>query len=345
MTTRILVTGAAGFIGSHVAHDLSMSGYHVTCVDNMARVQTLNPVDVLKGTRLRRLANNAYSLYDNCDLTNRSDVERVFSYANFDIVVHLAAETGVRESMKFPNHYAQANMLAFSNVIEFANRHNVRNFIYASSSSVYGDDAELPMREDADVNHPKSFYAATKRSNELMAYSYSQQGLNTTGLRFFTVYGSHGRLNMAPYQFTDAILNDRTIQLFNKGENTRDFTHVSHVTHVIKKLIARELSMNTWIGNIPNPYRIFNVGSGDPITTLQFVNELEAVIGKPAKLELVERQAGDVDHTYACVNKLQINGLMPMSKPRVQHLRELVNWVKLFQTINKPVIPGTKLVI
>jgi UDP-glucuronate 4-epimerase len=351
MIRKILVTGAAGFIGHHIALRLS-TYYNVVACDYLGDIYTTNQLDMLKSMRVKRLATyrtpNPALRYDNCDLSNHADVERLFSYENFDAVIHLAAATGVQPSITRPHKYATSNMLAFSNVIEFAARSNVREFIYASSSSVYGADASLPMKEDADVNKPLNFYAASKRSNELVAHSYSANyPMRTIGLRFFTVFGDYGRLDMAPYKFVNSILNDEPIQLYNFGQNTRDFTHISTVTFAVEKLLARlRFSGSLNLSSEPMS-QVINIGSGNPISTQQFLNELESIIGKKANVMMSEALTGDMIDTYACTEKMKALGLYQphfvTDASRKMQLTEFVNWVKLFQTYNQPLVASTPL--
>lgn len=334
MTNNILVTGAAGFIGSNVAYHLAQKGYHVTATDFVTDTSTTNEFSLLRSLRIRRISGLHPSRlqYDNCDLCNRSDVERLFSYRNFDHVVHLAGKSGDRDSSKFPSYYVSENEVAFANVIDFSARHSVKNFLYASSSSVYGDNGTAPMKEDeTDADHPISVFGATKRSNELMAYAMSEStGLFTTGLRLFSVYGEYGRLDMAPYLFTNAIIKGESLRLFNHGRNVRDFTHISIVCNAITRLLRYS---DYGIRN-----RIFNIGAGDPVSTTDLVSELESIIGKQAFIYYEDAKIGEVEHTFADTYKMCINGLYPIDpKPRREHLISFVNWVKLFHTFTKPV--------
>jgi UDP-glucuronate 4-epimerase len=333
MTNNVLITGAAGFIGSNVAYDLARRGYQITATDFITDTSTLNEFSLLRSMRIRRLTGLHPSRlqYDNCDLSDRSDVERLFSYRNFDHVIHLAGKTGDRDSSKFPGFYATENEVAFANIIDFSARHSVKNFLYASSSSVYGNNGTASMKEDeTDVNHPISVYGATKRSNELMAYAMSEStGLFTTGLRLFSVYGEYGRLDMAPYLFTNAILKGETLRLFNYGKNYRDFTHISVVCHAINKLLRHS---DYGIRN-----RMFNIGTGEPMSTTDLVHELSSIIGKQAFIYHEDAKIGDVEYTFADTFKMGLNNLYPMyPKSRKEHLTSFVNWVKLFHTFTTP---------
>lgn len=337
MTNNVLITGAAGFIGSNVAYHLASKGYQVTATDLVTQSSTMSEYSVLRSLRLRHITSHHPSRiqYDNCDLTDRSDVERLFSYRNFDHVIHLAAKTGGVNSSKFPGVYAMDNEVAFANVIDFAARHSVHNFIYASSSAVYGNAGPEPMKEDeCDIDYPLSVYGATKRSNELTAYAMSEStGLFTTGLRLFSVYGEYSRLDSAPYLFTNGILKGETIRLINGGANVRDFTHISVVCHAISKLLRNN--------DYGVKHRIFNVGAGDPVSTLDFLGELENIIGKKAFVYHEDAKPGNIDYTYADTYKMAINGLYPLSpKSRIDHLTAYVNWVKLFHTYTLPVNPN-----
>ena len=337
MTNNVLITGAAGFIGSNVAYYLATKGYQVTATDLVTHSSTLSEYSVLQSSRLRHITSLHPSRiqYDNCDLTNRSDVERLFSYRNFDHVIHLAAKTGGVDSSKFPGAYVMDNEVAFANVIDFAARHTVQNFIYASSSAVYGNAGLVPMREDdCDIDHPLSVYGATKRANELTAYAMSEStGLFTTGLRLFSVYGEYSRLDSAPYLFANGILKGETIRLFNRGANVRDFTHISVVCYAISKLLR--------YNDYGVKYRIFNVGAGDPVSTLDFLGELEHIIGKKAFIYHEDAKPSNIDYTHADTFKMSINGLHPgQPKSRIEYLTAYVNWVKLFHTYTMPANPN-----
>jgi len=350
---NVLITGAAGFIGSALTHYLAYLGgcYKITAVDNVSFSDPSSTAQLAKLRAKTYLAPASGNVtYDTCDITIPEDVERVFSYANFDVVVHLAAKAGIRESLTDPYAYATTNLVGFTNVIEAARKAKVRQFIYASSSSVYGADSTLPFSESEPANSPMSFYAATKRANEMMAYSYSSaHNLHTIGLRFFTVYGMFSRLDMAPFKFADAIINERPIDVYNYGKNTRDFTHISEVIRYIESSFY-EIPDDDTI-----PAIIKNVGNGQPYSVLEFIGDIEQAVGKKAITTLMPPQVGDMEHTAACQNGLNdrqrhvfaSNGLSPeayVSWRRVQ-IQQMVNWVKLYQSYNKPLTPAVNLLL
>jgi UDP-glucuronate 4-epimerase len=302
---NILVTGAAGFIGSSVVLGLlEKENYNVVGVDSITTYYDVN----LKLARLNKQGVNLNSseassnLFKNysflkLDLSKKSSFDKLEKY-NFDLVIHLAAQAGVRYSITHPEQYIDSNILAFFNILEFSRKNNISKVIYASSSSVYGNLDITPFTEDVNVDRPVSLYAATKKSNELMAHTYTHLfGIKTIGLRFFTVYGPWGRPDMAPFIFTKAILNNEQIKLFNYGNNKRDFTYISDIVEAIQLLIEN-------IDNLP-AYEIYNIGFGDPYSTIEFVQILESYIGKKANLVLTPPVAGDVNTTFADISKLK----------------------------------------
>jgi UDP-glucuronate 4-epimerase len=351
---NILITGAAGFIGAALTRYLTNSSglYNVTAVDNVD-FSDPNPVAQLAKLRAASFSSTTFNrlVYDTCDIRIPEDVERVFSYTNFDIVIHLAAKAGIKESLTNPYDYAQTNLIGFTNVIEAARKAKVQHFVYASSSSVYGEDSERPFSEEQAATSPMSFYAATKRSNELMAYSYSSaHGLPTTSLRFFTVYGARSRLDMAPFKFTNAIVNDQPIDVYNYGKNTRDFTHISEVVRFIERAMCQIPPSDNAI-----PHSLVNVGNGQPFTVMEFINFIETAVGKKAKLNLLPPQVGDMMHTESSVanvgkwgascfasNNLEISEYTIWRRRRIQ---EMVNWVKLYQSYNNTPTLATNLLL
>jgi UDP-glucuronate 4-epimerase len=356
----ILITGGAGFIGAPLAHYLSRNGYNsVTAVDNVnmqgqSEYEKLAYLRTLNYFRREQGHHNISIpiMYDTCDITNMDDVERVFSYGNYDIVIHLAAKTGVRESLTNPQEYTAVNMLGFNNVIEASRRAQVKHFIYASSSSVYGATSILPLTENQAAVHPMSLYAATKRSNEMVAHSYSwAHGMRTTGLRFFTVFGPYSRLDMAPFKFANAIINDQPIDVFNYGKNTRDYTGVFDVVEYIEYLTRSSPNNNyTTNGGSPNA-TILNVGNGLPVSTLDFISMLEQAIGKKAQLNLLPAQPGDMEHTEAGLASVNKNSYTKYKSPqdiessRVNDIKQLASWVKIYQTYGKPIVPAIEMLL
>jgi UDP-glucuronate 4-epimerase len=304
---KILVTGSAGFIGFHLTKRLLEEGHEIVGIDNLN-----NYYDVrLKLGRLREtgieptkvaynepVISEKYPRYTFIQLSieNAANLERIFSQYDFTKVCHLAAQAGVRYSLKNPEAYLQSNIVGFFNVIEACKHHDIKHLVYASSSSVYGASKSVPFSENDKVDQPISLYAATKKSNELMAYTYSHlYKLPTTGLRFFTVYGSWGRPDMAPMIFAKAILKGQKITVFNNGEMSRDFTYVGDIVDGIVKVL---LSDNN------NYYNIYNIGCNKPTNLLDFISTLETVLGKSCKKEFLPLQDGDMKDTFADVSKL-----------------------------------------
>ena len=311
---RVLVTGAAGFIGFHLARCLLERGDTVVGVDN------LNPYyDVaLKEARLARLAASQRFAFERADLAERAAMERVFASGRFDAVVNLAAQAGVRYSVENPHAYVQANVVGFLNVLEGARRHGTGHLVFASTSSVYGLGVDLPYREDADTSHPVSLYAATKKADEVMAHSYAHLfGIPTTGLRFFTVYGPWGRPDMALFKFTKGILAGTPIPVFNEGRMVRDFTYVDDIVEGVVRVIDR-----------PAPYRIFNIGNHERVELMRYIRAIEAAVGRKAVLELLPMQPGDVVATEADVEALgAATGFRPHTAVE-EGVRRFVAWYR-----------------
>ena len=306
---KILVTGAAGFIGHHLSLRLLERGDSVVGLDNMN-----NYYDVtLKENRLKRMAPFPAFKFVKLDLADKSGMESLFAAEKFDVVVNLAAQAGVRYSIENPQAYVDANLVGFTNVLEGSRHNKVKHLVFASSSSVYGANTKLPFSESDSVDHPISLYAASKKANELMAHTYASLfKLPCTGLRFFTVYGPWGRPDMALFLFTKAILADEPIQVFNHGKMVRDFTYVDDIIEGVVRLIDRPAEPDpTWSGTNPDPatsfapYRIFNIGNNAPVELMRYINAVEAALGKKAKMDMLGMQPGDVPATEADVSRLE----------------------------------------
>lgn len=304
----ILVTGAAGFIGFHLAQRLMQAGRSVVGLDNIN--DYYDPK--LKEARLDVLRNDPRFSFVKLDLTDRAGMEKLFVTGRFPVVIHLAAQAGVRYSIDHPHAYADANLEGFLNLLEGCRHGGCKHLLFASSSSVYGNNAKLPFSVHDNVDHPISLYAASKKANELMAHSYSHlYRLPATGLRFFTVYGTWGRPDMALYIFAKAIVEGGTIRLFNHGKMQRDFTYVDDVTEAIARLIDKPPQGDpNWSADSPDPatsaapWRVYNIGNNRPEELLHVVDVLEKEFGRKAKRELVAMQPGDVPATYADVDDL-----------------------------------------
>ncbi|GFE58146.1 NAD-dependent epimerase [Geobacter sp. AOG1] len=305
---KVLVTGAAGFIGFHLAKQLLAHGHDVAGLDNLNDYYDVT----LKTARLRLLEENPRFRFIMADLVDRAAMERLFAEGGFQVVVHLAAQAGVRHSLTNPHAYVDSNLVGFLNVLEGCRNHQVRHLVFASSSSVYGANTSTPFSVHHNVDHPVSLYAATKKANELMAHSYaSLYGLPTTGLRFFTVYGPWGRPDMAYFSFTKAILAGQPIDVFNNGRMQRDFTYIDDVVEGVVRVMDRIPSPDpSWNGARPDPgtsyapYRIYNIGNNRPVELLYFIEVLEECLGKKAVKNLLPMQAGDVPATCADVDDL-----------------------------------------
>ena len=305
---KILVTGSAGFIGFHVAKRLLEIGDKVVGLDNLNDYYDVS----LKRARLAQLTPVPAFGFVKMDLADREGVRQLFEAENFDFVVHLAAQAGVRYSLTNPEAYVGANLVGFANVLEGCRSSKVRHLVFASSSSVYGANTRMPFSVHDNVDHPVSLYAATKKANELMAHVYAHlYGLPCTGLRFFTVYGPWGRPDMALFLFTRAILEGRPIPVYNHGKMRRDFTYIDDVVEGVIRVAERIPEPNPeWCSDRPDPgtssapYRIYNIGNHDPVELIKFIEILENKIGRKAQLELLPIQPGDVPATYADVDDL-----------------------------------------
>jgi UDP-glucuronate 4-epimerase len=303
----ILVTGAAGFIGFHVARQLLAEGRHVVGLDNLNSYYD----PALKQSRLNILRADARFGFEQIDLADRASMALLFAKHRFPVVVHLAAQAGVRHSIDHPHAYAEANLEGFVNVLEGCRHHQCRHLVYASSSSVYGANAKLPFSVDDRTDSPISLYAATKKANELMAHSYSHlYRLPVTGLRFFTIYGPWGRPDMAISLFTKSIIEGTPIRLFNHGRMRRDFTHIDDVTRVVLRLLDRIPGDGASAGGAPA--RIYNVGNHRPEELLHVVSLLERELGRTAAKDMLPMQPGDVLETFADIGELMRDtGLKP----------------------------------
>jgi UDP-glucuronate 4-epimerase len=306
--SRILVTGSAGFIGFHLCRRLLARGDVVIGLDNLNDYYSVQ----LKRDRLAQLEGHRDFAFHRLDLTDRESTAGLFEAEQPDVVMHLAAQAGVRYSLLNPHAYVDGNLVGFVNVLEGCRGTHVKHLVYASSSSVYGANENAPFSVHHNVDHPVSLYAATKKANELMAHAYSHLfGLPTTGLRFFTVYGPWGRPDMAMYRFTEAILEDRPIDVFNYGRMRRDFTYVDDIVEGVVRVLDRPAQPNPdWSGASPDPatsadpYRIYNIGNNRPVELLHLIRTLEKRLGRTARKNLLPIQPGDVPETCADVDDL-----------------------------------------
>ena len=341
---KILLTGAAGFIGYHVAKRLIARGDHVIGFD----VVNAYYDPQLKERRLELLAEaarganmpGAFELA-RANLADKAAVERVFGQHRFDRVIHLAAQAGVRHSLEHPHDYVESNITGFLNIIEACRYHNVPHLTYASTSSVYGANTATPFSEHKGVDHPLQFYAATKRANELMAHAYSHLfRLPTTGLRFFTVYGPWGRPDMALFMFTRNILAGEPIKVFNHGNHTRDFTYVEDIAEGVIRASDQIAEPNPdWSSDAPDPatsnapWRIFNIGNNSPVKLLEYIEAIEAALGKKAVMEMLPLQLGDVPDTYANVSELvKAVGYKPQT-PVKEGVARFVEWYRMYHAV------------
>lgn len=334
---HVLITGAAGFVGMHLALHLAQQGYAVTGLDAVTpfftplkferlKAQGFNPDDVLYN---KQLISGIYAnlSFIQLDLTDFHALEKFFRHNRFDVLVHLAAQTGVRYSVENPQIYVQNNILSTVNLFECCRQYSeTAHVLYASSSSVYGaTETHAAFAETIDTNKPLSVYAATKKSSELLAHVYAHNyGIAFTGMRFFTVYGPYPRPDMAAYLFTKAIMEERPIKVFNYGHQDRDFTYIADIVQAITALIKLPPPKQT------APHRVVNIGNEHPVQLLQFIECLQNAIGKKAILELLPAQAGDVSHTFADTTQLyRLTGFKPFT-PLETGIKQLVAWCKQY---------------
>jgi UDP-glucuronate 4-epimerase len=331
---KILVTGAAGFIGSHLALRLLDRGDDVAGLDNLNDYYDVN----LKLARLRQLEGRSGFTFIRLDLADREGMARLFREFTFDAVVNLAAQAGVRYSLKNPHAYVDSNVAGFLNVLEGCRCHCPRHLVYASSSSVYGANTNMPFSVHHNVDHPVSLYAATKKANELMAHTYSSlYGIPTTGLRFFTVYGPWGRPDMAPFIFTKAIMEGRPIDIFNNGKMQRDFTYIDDIVEGVIRVIDRIPEPEpSWDGDSPDPgtsyapYRIYNIGNNTPTELLHFIKVIEESLGKKAVRNYLPMQPGDLPVTCANVDGLIRDFGFRPSTPVEEGVGRFVEWYRRY---------------
>jgi UDP-glucuronate 4-epimerase len=331
---RVLVTGAAGFIGMHVARRLLARGDEVVGIDDLN--DYYDPA--LKRARLAELAAEPRFVFEAMDVADRPAMASLFERHRFERVVHLAAQAGVRYSLKNPHAYADSNLVGFVNVLEGCRHGAIAHLVYASSSSVYGGNVKMPFSEHDPVGHPVSLYAATKRANELMAHTYSHlYALPTTGLRFFTVYGPWGRPDMAAFLFADAILAGRPIDVFNHGDMKRDFTYIDDIVEGVVRVLDRPAEgdpgfdpMSPDPGTGRAPYRIFNIGNADPVPLMDFIGAMESAIGLTAARNFLPMQDGDVPATYADTSALAaLVGFSPRTDVH-EGVRRFVAWYRAY---------------
>ncbi len=332
-----LVTGVAGFIGFHVAERLLAAGHQVTGLDNLNDYYDVN----LKLSRLALLQAKPAFNFVQGDLADRSLVASLFAQEQFQRVIHLGAQAGVRYSLENPHAYADANLVGHLNILEGCRQQKIEHLLYASSSSVYGLNRKTPFSTDDSVDHPVSLYAATKKANELMSHSYAHlYGLPCTGLRFFTVYGPWGRPDMALFKFTESILAGQPIDVYNFGEMKRDFTFIDDIAEAIIRLadvIPQPNAAWTVESGSPAessaPYRVYNIGNSQPVELKTFIHELEKALGVPAQMNLLPLQPGDVLETSADTSALEaVIGFKPQT-PLAQGLGQFVRWYRAFYSV------------
>lgn len=330
---KYLVTGAAGFIGSAVVERLCDSGHEVVGIDNLNDYYSIE----LKHARLNRAKHQNFTFIE-LDLADREGIAELFSEQGFQRVIHLAAQAGVRYSIDNPMAYADSNLVGHLTILEGCRHHNIEHLVYASSSSVYGLNQKMPFDTADSVDHPISLYAATKKSNELMAHTYSHlYGVPTTGLRFFTVYGPWGRPDMALFKFTKAMVEGKSIDVYNNGNMQRDFTYIDDIVEGvirIQDVIPEKMANWTVEAGSPAtssaPYKIYNIGNGNPVKLMDFIEALEASLGIEAKKNFMAMQPGDVYATYADTKDLfEVTGYKPSMSVK-QGVANFVEWYKSF---------------
>ena len=336
---KILVTGAAGFIGYHLVKTLIEDNHEVIGLDNINDYYSTN----LKFDRLKELGINKDSAEDfislsgsnlfknfkfiRMNLEDRENLPKLFKDEKFDVVCNLAAQAGVRYSIKNPETYVDSNIVGFLNILECCRNHNIKKLVYASSSSVYGDNKKTPFEEIDNTDKPISLYAASKKSNELMAHTYSHLfKLNTIGLRFFTVYGSWGRPDMAYYLFADAIIKDKAIKVFNNGDLSRDFTHIDDIVIGVKSALLSDSSTKKL-------YELYNIGNNKPVVLTKFIETIEKYLGKKAIKKMLPMQYGDVKKTWASISKITMDYNFQNNVSLDKGIEEFINWFKVYHKV------------
>ncbi|MCA9125682.1 MAG: NAD-dependent epimerase [Planctomycetales bacterium] len=334
----ILVTGTAGFIGFHLAGALLKQGFRVIGLDNINDYYSVQ----LKRDRCKQLDGQPGFHFYHADLADKARLNEIFAEHQFERVVHLAAQAGVRYSLEHPEVYIDSNLVGFANILEACRHHHVGHLMYASSSSVYGANKKQPFSVHDNVDHPVSLYAATKKANELMAHTYSHlYGIPTTGLRFFTVYGPWGRPDMALYLFTQAIFADRPIDVFNGGQMRRDFTYIDDIVEALVRLVNTIPAPDNLFdamqpdpGSSQAPYRVYNIGNNQPEELERFIEVLENCIGKKATKRMQEMQPGDVPETFADVSDLErVINFRPCT-PIEDGIANFVDWYKKYHGVS-----------
>ena len=334
---KILVTGAAGFIGMHVCQKLLQRGDTVVGIDNLNDYYS----PALKLARLEQLRPFSNFSFSKIDISDTNLINDLFEKNKFDSVIHLAAQAGVRYSLQNPMAYAQSNLIGFTNILEACRFNPVQHLVYASSSSVYGGNTKVPFSEADNVDHPVSFYAASKKANELMAHSYAHlYGIPSTGLRFFTVYGPWGRPDMAMWLFTEAILQNKPIKVFNHGKLQRDFTYIDDIVEgVVRVLDQPATAAQDFVNDALNPaisdapHRIFNIGNHQPVELETFISTLEQCLEKSAIKNYMDMQAGDVFATYADTSRLQAAVGFHPDTNLADGIKQFVSWYKQYHAV------------
>ena len=337
---KILVTGAAGFIGFYVSKILLQQGHHVVGLDNIndyydvnlkyARLKELgiNETDTAGFNRLSESAYNSNFSFIKMNLEDRIELPKLFENQKFDIVCNLAAQAGVRYSLENPESYVDSNMVGFLNILECSRQFNIKHLVYASSSSVYGLNKKIPFSTEDNVDHPISLYAATKKSNELMAHTYSHLfKIPTTGLRFFTVYGPWGRPDMAMFLFTDAIINNRPINVFNNGDMERDFTYIDDIVEGVVRVIEKYPEERIKNNEL---YKLYNIGNNNSVKLLDFIKEIELNLEIESQKEMLPMQPGDVERTWANVDELIKDYDYRPNTPIKEGVKSFIDWFKVY---------------
>ncbi|MDC0478231.1 NAD-dependent epimerase/dehydratase family protein [Flavobacteriaceae bacterium] len=336
---KILVTGAAGFIGYHLVKSLIEDNHDVVGLDNIndyysadLKFDRLNELGINKGSAKDFLSLNGSNLFKNfkfirMNLEDRENLPKLFEDEKFDMVCNLAAQAGVRYSIENPETYIDSNIVGFLNILECCRNHNIKKLVYASSSSVYGDNEKTPFQEIDNTDKPISLYAASKKSNELMAHTYSHLfKLNTIGLRFFTVYGSWGRPDMAYYLFADAITKDKAIKVFNNGDLFRDFTHVNDIVIGVKSVMLSDYSSKKL-------YELYNIGNNKPVVLTKFIETIEKYLGKKSIKKMLPMQDGDVKKTWASISKITKDYNFQNNVSLDEGMKEFINWFKVYYRV------------